>query len=127
MSEVGFNGGSDEGKGMTTLLATGFDDRQHRFHETAARSVLRSEGQLPSDHRMPQRTFAGVGVWSTTTGGLTVRWGTGPRRSLPTAVLLLALRLRLRSSSSTAEPLKLYPLPNPYSHNPWYRKRGQAK
>jgi hypothetical protein len=40
-------------------------------------------------------------------------------------VLLLPLRLRLRSSSSTAGPLKLYPLPNPYSHNPWYKKRGR--
>ena len=38
--------------------------------------------------------------------------------------MLLPLRLRLRSSS-TREDKKHYPFPNPYSHNPWYKKWGQ--
>jgi hypothetical protein len=54
---------------------------------------------------------------------------TRPRRSLPPAVLLPPFGLRPHSGSSTAETLNthLYPLPNQYSHNAWYRKRGQAK
>ncbi len=62
----------------------------------------------------------------TTITGRTARWGTGPQPSSRPAVLLplrSCFRLRLKQllrSSSTAD------LPNPYSHNTWYRIWGQA-
>jgi len=48
----------------------------------------------------------------------TARWAARPPPSSPPRVLL-PLR---RRSSSTRQPKKHYPLPNPYLHNPWYRK-----
>ena len=60
MGEMRFDGGGDEGEGVATLLAAGFDHRQHRLDETAAGGALRSERQLPPDHRMTQRTLARV-------------------------------------------------------------------
>jgi len=32
------------------LLAAGFKDREHGFHETAARGTLGSEGEFPPNH-----------------------------------------------------------------------------
>jgi len=55
-----------------------------------------------------------------TSTGPTAPSATRPPPSSPPRVLL-PLRLRLRSSS-TREPKKHYPFPNPYLHNPRYRK-----
>jgi len=43
-------------------------------------------------------------------------------------VPLLERRRSRSGSSGTAETMRIYhyPLPNQYSHNPWYKKRGQA-
>ena len=60
MSEMSFNGGRDEGEGVAMLLATTRDHRQHGFHKSAATGALRSERQLPPDHRVTQRTFARI-------------------------------------------------------------------
>ena len=70
------------------------------------------------------RWFAIVASRSTTRSDRTAVWATTPRPSSPQRVPL-PLRLRLRSSS-TREPKTSQPLPNPYSHNQWYRKSGQV-
>ena len=60
MGEMGFDGGRDEGEDVATLLAAGFDHRQHRLDETAAAGALRPKRQLPPDHRMTQRPLARI-------------------------------------------------------------------
>ena len=60
MSEVGFDSGGDEGKGVATLLTAGFDYRQHRLDEPTAARALRSKRQLPPNHRVTQRTLARI-------------------------------------------------------------------
>jgi hypothetical protein len=40
MGEMGFDGGSDEGKGVATMLTTGFDHRQHRLAAVRTRKPM---------------------------------------------------------------------------------------
>ena len=58
--EVRLNRFGNVGKYVPILLATGFDHAQHRFHESAAGSALRAERQLSPNHRVPQRSLAGI-------------------------------------------------------------------
>src|SRR5271169_649428 len=60
MSEMRFNGGSHEGKGVAALLTAGFDYRQHRLDKATAGDALRSKRQLPPNHRVTQRTLTRV-------------------------------------------------------------------
>jgi hypothetical protein len=43
MGKVGFDSDGNECKGVATLLAAGFDHRQHRLDEVAAGGALRSK------------------------------------------------------------------------------------
>ena len=71
-------------------------------------------------------TQGGNTDWSITIDGRTVRWATRPRWSLPPAVLPpFGLGPHSGSTTETLD-VYLYPFPNPYSHNPSYRKRGQV-
>ena len=45
MSEAGFDGGGDEGKCVATLVTAGFNHRQHRLDEAAARALC-----VPNDN-----------------------------------------------------------------------------
>ncbi|GIW92899.1 MAG: hypothetical protein KatS3mg110_0940 [Pirellulaceae bacterium] len=63
-----------------------------------------------------------VGDSSTTTGDLTVRWDTGPRRSLPLAVRLRADRSEALSRTAKPPDLTHYLLSKENSHNAWYKK-----
>ena len=60
MGEMRFDGGGDEGEGVATLLAAGFDHRQHRLDKAAAGRALRSKRQLSPNHRMTQRSLARI-------------------------------------------------------------------
>ena len=90
--------------------------------QPAAERVAR-RGRSSRTWRRPSRSRL-RGAATTTTSGRTAVWITRPPPSSPPRVLL-PLRLRLRSSS-TREDKKHYPFPNPYSHNPWYKKWGQV-
>ena len=63
-----------------------------------------------------------VASGSTTRSVLTAAWATGPRRSSRRSVLLPFRSLRSLHSSSTLRN----PLPNPNSHNAWYKNWGQV-
>ena len=58
--EVGMNGVGHEREGVATLLAAGFDDRQHRLHEATTAFALRSERQLSPNDGVTQGTLAAV-------------------------------------------------------------------
>jgi hypothetical protein len=55
MGEMRFDSGGNECEGVATLLAAGFNYRQHRLDEAAAGGALRPERQLPPNHRVTQR------------------------------------------------------------------------
>ena len=57
---MSFYSGSDERKSVAALLAASFDHRQHRLDKATAARTLRSKRRLPPNHRMAQRTLAGV-------------------------------------------------------------------
>ena len=117
------------------LRASGRGDAVHRAGQPVAERLCR---ELPQPAARASCSTAEVfenvaeaqcvgrrpGRSDTTTTGRTAAWATRPPPSSRRRVLL-PLRLRLRSSS-TPEDKKHYPLPNPYSHNPWYKKRGQV-
>ena len=50
----------DVGEDVAGLLPTGFNHGQHRFDESAAVGAMRAEGQFSPDHRVAERSFAGV-------------------------------------------------------------------
>jgi hypothetical protein len=60
------------------------------------------------------------GRMSTTTSDRKPAWATSPPPSSPAGPCLLWHRLRKRGPGGSR---KQYPLPKPYSHNPWYAKR----
>ena len=55
MGEVAFYGLRHERQHSAVLLAARFDHAQQTFHEPAPRCALRSERQLPPNHRVTQR------------------------------------------------------------------------
>ncbi len=60
MVVVRSNGFREPGKGVAFLAATRLDDRQQALDETAARSRLRAERQLPPNDGVPQRLLGRV-------------------------------------------------------------------
>ncbi len=60
MVVVRSNGFREPGKGVAFLAATRLDDRQQALDETAARSRLRAERQLPPTDGVPQRLLGRV-------------------------------------------------------------------
>ena len=55
MGEMSFDGGSDEGKNIATLLPTTFNHRQHRLHKSTAPYAL-SAAQQKTLHLAADRT-----------------------------------------------------------------------
>src|SRR3990172_7153776 len=58
--EVGLDSVGHEGECIATLLAAGFDDREHGLDKTTAGGALCAEGELSPDHGMTQRPLAGI-------------------------------------------------------------------
>ena len=54
------DGVGEELASRSTLLAAGFDHREHGLNESASRGALRAEGQLAPNDGVTQGPFAGV-------------------------------------------------------------------